>query len=359
MLDRALGTSETVWGTRYAEMSLFMQKQIYQFCAAKSIAEMRSLANLAAGKQGTMRTFDEFKAMAERKHSLYNNTYLKTETDTVRMAAGTAMLWQDYLEHEDISPNLRYETMEDERVRSSHRVLNGIVRPIHDPFWNTYYPPNGYNCRCTTVQTDERQTRLAVDKPLPIPKIFEHNLAKENKMFPPEHPYFEKANAFGKINETVAALPQEQCFIDVQIPEAERTVQVHALFGDSELAKNMEIAVWALQNGYKDVRLLPELGGDIPQNIRDSFYPKGQRPAAGKNADAIIDGNVYEMKTCAAKQFGTRVRQAMRQSKNIVIKTDATGWTKENTLRSLENNHISGYEKLIVILKDGTSFELP
>lgn len=60
-LDRALGTSETIWGTRYAEMSLRMQKQIYQFCAAKSIAEMRSLASLAAGKQGTVRTFDEFR----------------------------------------------------------------------------------------------------------------------------------------------------------------------------------------------------------------------------------------------------------------------------------------------------------
>ena len=353
MLDRALGTSETVWGTRYAEMSLFMQKQIYQFCAAKSIAEMRSLANLAAGKQGTVRTFDEFKAMAERKHSLYNNTYLKTETDTARMAARTAMLWQDYLENEDISPNLRYETMEDERVRSSHRVLNGIVRPIHDPFWNTYYPPNGYNCRCIANSTSDKSTKLWTDKPLPIPKIFEHNLAKENKMFPPEHPYFEQANKLNITNQIVASLPQERCFIDVQIPEVERTVQVHALFGDSELAKNMEIAIWALQNGYKDVRLLPELGGDIPQNIRDSFYPKKQRPAAGKNADAIIDGNVYEMKTCGSRNFILRINSALKQSRRVIIKlTEEMTNAKFRIDREIKKEN---YDEIIVIFKNGDS----
>ncbi len=55
-------------------------------------------------------------------------------------------------------------------------------------FWNTYYPPNGYNCRCTVVQTSERTTRLGMDKPLPIPELFEVNLAKKKHMFPPNHP---------------------------------------------------------------------------------------------------------------------------------------------------------------------------
>lgn len=126
-------------------------------------------------------------------------------------------------------------------------------------------------------------------------------------MFPPEHPYFVQANKLNITNQIVAALPHEQCYIDVQIPEVEKAVQVHALFGDSELAKNMEIAIWALQNGYKDIRLLPELGGDIPQNIRNSFYPKGQIPSAGKNANAIIDGNVFEMKTCSSRNFIKRI----------------------------------------------------
>lgn len=44
-----------------------------------------------------------------------------------------------------------YVTMDDDRVRSSHQAMHGVRRPTTDPIWRTWWPPNGYNCRCTVV----------------------------------------------------------------------------------------------------------------------------------------------------------------------------------------------------------------
>jgi len=45
-------------------------------------------------------------------------------------------------------PFWRYRTMEDERVRPNHAVLDGFVACADDAVWSYIYPPNGFNCRC-------------------------------------------------------------------------------------------------------------------------------------------------------------------------------------------------------------------
>jgi SPP1 gp7 family putative phage head morphogenesis protein len=44
-----------------------------------------------------------------------------------------------------------YKTAGDDHVRPAHEALNGIVRAADDDFWRSYWPPNGYRCRCTVV----------------------------------------------------------------------------------------------------------------------------------------------------------------------------------------------------------------
>lgn len=39
----------------------------------------------------------------------------------------------------------------DNRTHPLHRELHGQVYHIDDPFWDTFYPPNGFNCRCTVT----------------------------------------------------------------------------------------------------------------------------------------------------------------------------------------------------------------
>lgn len=54
-------------------------------------------------------------------------------------------------------PYLMYSAINDSRVRPAHLKLNAIVRHIDDWFWQVYYPPNGYQCRCDVESLTEAE----------------------------------------------------------------------------------------------------------------------------------------------------------------------------------------------------------
>ncbi len=59
--------------------------------------------------------------------------------------------WNEYQLVKKQFPALKYVTIGDNRVRPTHRELSGKVFMLDDPIWNRIYPPNGYNCRCSTI----------------------------------------------------------------------------------------------------------------------------------------------------------------------------------------------------------------
>lgn len=66
------------------------------------------------------------------------------------------------------SPNLlrnrpywKYVTAGDNKVRESHAEMDGRVYRADDPIWNTWYPPNGFKCRCTVVSMTADQVERA------------------------------------------------------------------------------------------------------------------------------------------------------------------------------------------------------
>lgn len=54
-------------------------------------------------------------------------------------------------------PVLIYSAVNDKRTRPAHRAMHGVARYADDPFWDTWYPPNGYRCRCSVRSASMRQ----------------------------------------------------------------------------------------------------------------------------------------------------------------------------------------------------------
>jgi SPP1 gp7 family putative phage head morphogenesis protein len=46
---------------------------------------------------------------------------------------------------------LTWRTMRDDRVRPTHRLMEGVTRKLDDPVWELWVPPAGHNCRCVRV----------------------------------------------------------------------------------------------------------------------------------------------------------------------------------------------------------------
>ena len=56
--------------------------------------------------------------------------------------------WAKVVERWDDVWGFRYVTMGDDRVRPEHAALEGTTLPKDHHFWQRWWPPNGWNCRC-------------------------------------------------------------------------------------------------------------------------------------------------------------------------------------------------------------------
>lgn len=52
---------------------------------------------------------------------------------------------------------LEYTAINDSKTRKTHAAMDGFVAPITDKVWQSWYPPNGYNCRCSAIAISETE----------------------------------------------------------------------------------------------------------------------------------------------------------------------------------------------------------
>lgn len=58
-----------------------------------------------------------------------------------------------------LRPYWMYDAVNDSHTRPSHLAMDGRVFPADDPIWDTWYPPNGFRCRCTVRSLSKRQVK--------------------------------------------------------------------------------------------------------------------------------------------------------------------------------------------------------
>jgi SPP1 gp7 family putative phage head morphogenesis protein len=65
--------------------------------------------------------------------------------------------YKQLMEVAEARPWWQYMTVRDESRREAHASQHGKIYRYDHPFWETWYPPNGFNCRCYTKSLSDRQ----------------------------------------------------------------------------------------------------------------------------------------------------------------------------------------------------------
>lgn len=146
----------------------------------KIAEQYRTLAFTVSGytkAQILKRFYDELLAAIEEGNSLGEfrsnmNDFLKTEgyegitpfqADTIfRTNIQTAYNVGHYEQLTEptvlrVRPYWQYDAVNDTHTRPSHLAMDGKVFPADSPIWDTWFPPNGFRCRCTVKSLSKRQ----------------------------------------------------------------------------------------------------------------------------------------------------------------------------------------------------------
>jgi SPP1 gp7 family putative phage head morphogenesis protein len=175
-----------------------LQRSDYIFSGMKTFHELNEAFPSLLDENGERKSFERFLNDVQSIDKTYNQNYLRADYNFAQSSAQMAAKWEGFMEDGD-RYNLQYRTAGDDKVRPQHAALNGVTLPPSDSFWEEFYPPNGWNCRCTVVQvrktkypeTDHDEAVTLGDTALQndTKGIFRFNSGKEGKTFPDYNPY--------------------------------------------------------------------------------------------------------------------------------------------------------------------------
>ena len=187
---------------KQVEMSDIMRQRLsrsnYVFSGMKAFHELNEAFPSLLDVNGNRKTFERFLKDVQSIDATYNSNYLRSEFNFVQASAEMAAKWESFMQDGD-RYYLQYRTANDGKVRPEHAALHGVTLPITDSFWEEYYPPNGWNCRCTVVQVRKsRYPATPHDEAMALGEealqrdtkgMFRFNPGKQEKAVPDYNPY--------------------------------------------------------------------------------------------------------------------------------------------------------------------------
>lgn len=355
------------WNTLDHEMLTRLSRNIFSFSAAKNYQELRTITEALQDEEGKLRTFPDFKEQVAGINQKFNAVWLQTEYDTCIATATQSARWQQFKAQKGIFPYLRYQTAGDDSVRDEHRLLDGVTKRIDDPFWKTYYPPNGWNCRCEAIQVPDDEVEETPEesyrKPV-VDLLFRTNVGETGLIFPKGHAYYSGVPS-AEIRKAIAYLPPENGYMDFFLQGAKRKVRVHqhVMHGTQELPGNLEVLANLVQikAGITEASLLPDIHAKDAA-LKDKFYPDGWKfHNKAKNADAVLKFGkeewVADFKYLKGNgnHLAPHLEKAAQQADYAIVKLseaqeEGTNGIRRTVLNKLSSTRLKG---VIVINKDG------
>lgn len=332
-----------------------LQESDYIFSGIKTFHELNQAFPSLLDDNGDRKPFQRFLNDVRSIDSTYNRNYLRAEYNFCQASAGMAARWEQ-IEADGDRYLLQYRTAADDKVREEHAALHGITLPPSDSFWKTYYPPNGWNCRCTAVQVrrgkhpetphDEAMKRALQATEKDKKGIFQFNSGQQRKAFPDYNPYTisrcrDCDIAQGKLS--LAYVPEnELCAACKLLHECEAQrydilkeysnggrIKVHQLVNhsDSDYQDLITVADHFAKKG-SIVLLTPKLTRPRTFVYENIFGSLKGTIYEGSCPDLMIDGKWYELKgytTANPKRaLSNMLNKALKQSDRIIIERPGT-----------------------------------
>ena len=360
------------------EMARALDENIFLFSGFKTYHEMNDASRLLRDDDGGFKPFERFLQDVQAIDASYNQNWLYAEYNFATASTQMAAKWAD-IERDGDEYDLQYRTALDGLVRPEHAALEGITLPPSDKFWNEYYPPNGWNCRCTAVQVlkdkyptsdsdqacaaGERATTQIGKNGQNKAAMFRFNPGKARKVFPPKHPYLPKGCGDCKFNRLAYNPNSEKCRACKVIQKCyerapllvKETVKTFENGGSLETYsiidkttddyKRIEEAAMYFASLGKTVIITPKFDGSKFCPDYDAIYGslKGTK-YYGCCPDMMVDGVFYEHEgftsRIAKNAFRNMCNHGFGQSDRIVIEN--CGLTDRYMLRSIHSQIRAG-----------------
>jgi SPP1 gp7 family putative phage head morphogenesis protein len=292
------------FGSSEHRMALNLRHNVFVTAAFKVHHNQLEMAKALFDENGKPRSFAQFKKAVKGINADYNKKYLQAEYQTAVASARGAATWQRF-EAKGVEM-LTYRTQGDGRVRDEHAVLNGITKPLKDDFWLSYYPPNGWRCRCFVREADEGAETTDTSK-IAYPELkegFKNNPGITGQVFTKDLPYFDVEKGFQSIADRVFDLPN----VPISPEDLKRNVELFKEYQDNkdyslEFIDNLS-GGFVFKHVKADLTDLEEnlfVGTRLANNgnavaIRP-HYKKGDPKLNNKNPEYILNGVVTDLKT--------------------------------------------------------------
>lgn len=329
---------------KQVEMSDAMRRRLtrsnYIFSGLKTFHELHEAFPSLLDENGNRKPFERFLNDVRKIDKTYNENYLRAEYNFIHNSATMAAKWEQFMEDGD-RYNLQYRTAGDDKVRPEHAALNGVTRPLNDSFWESYYPPNGWNCRCTVVQvrktkypeTPHEEAMALGEEALQrdTKGMFRFNPGKERRSVPDYNPYtLKRCNdcdiAKGKTN--LVFIPDNEvceacklvreCWKNkkneteenfITCPTDRGTLRVSSLHGKNEKKENVKVGTYlANKHGYEI---------DLIAN------PPDKKSADSYNKTLGVYQEYKVSKTPTKNSIDSLIRSAAKQADHVVLVVDS------------------------------------
>ncbi|MDT8412689.1 MAG: phage minor head protein [Vicingaceae bacterium] len=337
-----------------------LKQNIYMFSQAKNFGLFIHMQGLLE-KNGKIQSFNDFKKDVLKLNPTYNKNYLQAEFQTARATANHVRNWQQFEANKALFPNLRYKTVGDARVREQHELLNNHVAAVDDAFWLTYYPPNGWRCRCFVEQTNEATSdkKITVNEAAKfgVPEAFKMNAAKEQQIFDKQkNPFFALTN--NTANKKVVEQTMERNKLDAPLELAHTA---------SNGAK-VKISPFADTNGFSDnLRIAIKVADTIGLDLDMIAHLKGRVIIGEKQPEYRNGENRGDLKTPSSTSLRKRLKSASDQkvefvifdlSKNQLTIEQAITEIKQRINKKQTNEVYPTIKRFIIVSRDGNNVEL-